>query len=198
MMAAITINHLSETVQSDTIGVAYIYCNYKAQADQTATSLLAAILKQLMQAQSSIAEPVARLYDHHAKRRTKPSLEEVFTALQSVSANYSSVYVVVDALDECPDKDRARSQLLARLRSLQQNIDLHLMVTSRFIPDIEVEFRSMPRLEVRVSDADVKHFVAGQMDRLPKCVQRDDELQDLVQDKIVQAVDGMLVLRIPV
>jgi len=196
IMAATTIDHLLGTVQSNTVGVAYIYCNYKATTDQNTTSLLAAILKQLVQARPAIAEPVTRLYNHHANR-TRPSLEETLSALQSVLTNYSSVYVVVDALDECQEKDGTRSQLLAKLRDLQRKADVRLMVTSRFIPDIENEFRLMPRLEIRASDADVERFVMGQMYRLPKCVQRDNELQRFVQDKIVEAVDGMSVFRTP-
>lgn len=72
------------------------------------------------------------------------------------------------------------------------------MVTSRFIPDIVIEFRLIPMLEVRASDADVGQFVGAQMYRLPKCVQRDDELQGFVQDKIVEAVEGMSVFRVHV
>jgi hypothetical protein len=189
IMAATTIDYLSRTLPSNTIGVAYIYCNYKAKADQNATNLLAAILKQLVRARPSIAEPVTRLYND--PNRTKPSLEEILSALQSILTNYSSVYIVVDALDECQEKDGTRSQLLAKLRDLQRNADMRLMVTSRFIPDIENEFKLALRLEVRASDADVKRFVMGQMYRLPKCVQRDDELRRVVQDKIAEAVDGM-------
>jgi hypothetical protein len=87
----------------------------------------------------------------------------------------------------------APSQLLAKLRDLQCKPDLRLMVTSRFIPDIVVEFRLMPMLEVRASDADVEQFMGAQMYRPPKCVQRDDERQGFVQDKIVEAVKGMSV-----
>jgi hypothetical protein len=195
MMAAITVDHLLNTVQSDAIGVSYIYCNYKAQADQNTTTLLAAILKQLVRNQPSIADPVTRLYDLHATCNTRPSLDEIFSALQSVLAIYSTVYVVIDALDECPDRDGTRSQLLAKLRDLQQRIDLHLMATSRLIPDIVREFTGMPMLEVRASNADVQQFVAGQIYRLPKCIQRDDKLQGAVLDKIVEAVDGMYVNR---
>ncbi|RYP26030.1 hypothetical protein DL768_011840 [Monosporascus sp. mg162] len=191
MVAAIAIDHLLRTTQSNTIGVAYIYCDYKAQADQTTPSLLAAILKQLAQARPCVADPVARLHNQHAYRRTRPSLEEIISALRSVLSNYSSVYVVVDALDECASKDGTRSQLLAKLRDLQSNTDMRLMVTSRPITEIENEFRSMPTLEVRASDTDVKRFVLGQIYRLPKCVQRDDELQDFVQNKIVEAADGI-------
>jgi hypothetical protein len=197
MMAATTVDHLLRTLQSDTIGVAYIYCNYKAKADQNTTSLLAAILKQLVQARPSIAEPVTRLYNDPNRTSTRPSLEEILSALQSVLTNYSRVYIVVDALDECQEKDGTRSQLLPKLRDLQRKADMRLMVTSRFIPHIENEFRLALRLEARASDEDVKRFVIGQMYRLPKCIQRDNELQRFVQDKIVEAADGMSVFRTP-
>jgi hypothetical protein len=50
MIAALAIDHLSRTIQNDTNGVVYIYCNYKTRADQNTTILLAAILRQLVQA----------------------------------------------------------------------------------------------------------------------------------------------------
>jgi len=193
-MVAITIDYLLRTVQSNNIGVAYLYCNYTAQADQTTTNLLAAILKQLVQARPSTAEPVARLYNHHASQETRPSPKEIFSALQSTLTCHSSVYLVVDAFDECPDKG-TRSQLLDKLRTLQSKTDLHLMVTSRFIPEIVNGFKSAPTLEVRASEEDVKRFVKGQMYQLPNCVLRDDALQVMVQEKLVEAVDGMLVYR---
>jgi hypothetical protein len=194
-MAATTIDHLLRTLQSDAIGVAYIYCSYKGKSDQNTTSLLAAILKQLVQVRPSIAEPVTRLYND--PKRTRLSLEQIHSALQSILTNYSMVYIVVDALDECQEKDGTHSQLLAKLRDLQRKADMRLMVTSRFIPHIENEFRLALRLEVRASDEDVKRFVIGQMYRLPKCIQRDNELQRFVQDKIVEAADGMSVFRTP-
>jgi Cdc6-like AAA superfamily ATPase len=196
IMAAATIDHLSRTLPSSTTGVAYIYCNYKAETDQSATSLLAAILKQLVQARPSSAEPLIRLYDEYANRR-RMSLNEIMDALQSVLAKYSSVYIIVDALDEYQENDGTRSQLLAKLRDLQRQADVRLMVTSRFIQDIQDEFRQALRLEVQADNADMKQFVMGQMYRLPKCVQRDNELRKLVQDKIVEAADGMLVFRTP-
>lgn len=191
MMTAIAIDHILKIVWSGAVGVAYVYCNYKAQVDQNAAGLLAAILKQLVQARPSIAEPVEILYMQHADRGTKPSLEEIFEALQSVIGSYSSVYLAVDALDECPDRDGTRRQFLAKLQDLQSGTDLRLFATSRFIPDIVDEFNAALTLEIRASDGDVKRFVAGQTYRLPKCIQRDDTLQDMMQERVVQAVDGM-------
>ena len=193
MMAAITIDYLLRTMQGNNIGVAYLYCNYKAHADQNTTNLLSAILKQLIQAQSFIAKPVVRLYNHHARRRTRPSPEEIFSALQSVLASHSSVYLVIDAFDECSDREGMRSDLFNKLHTLQSKTDLHLMVTSRFIPEVVNEFKSALTLEVRASEADVRRFVKARMDQLLKCVQHDDALQVEVQEELVKAADGMLV-----
>ncbi|KAK2792301.1 hypothetical protein FQN52_003778 [Onygenales sp. PD_12] len=194
MVAAITIDHLLRTVQSNNIGVAYLYCNYKVQADQTTINLLAAILKQLLPTLPSMMEPVIQLYDQHARKGTRLSLDNIVGVLRSVLASQSSVYLVVDALDECSDEQGTRSQLLDKLRALQSETDLHIMATSRWIPEIVNEFKSVSTLEIRASEADVKRFVRGQMYRLPSCVQRDNALQLMVQEKLVQAADGMFLL----
>lgn len=191
MVAAIAADHLLRSVQSSSVGVVYVYCNYKAKEEQDISSLLAAMAKQLVQARPSAAEPVERLHMQHANRGTKPSPDEIFSVLQEVVAKYSTVYIVVDALDECRDNDGTRRQFLARLRELQAGQDIRLIATSRFIPEIEVKFRTAIRLEVRASNEDVRRFVVGQMYRLPKCIQRDPALQKIVEEEIPERVDGM-------
>ncbi|KAF2463616.1 ankyrin, partial [Lindgomyces ingoldianus] len=194
MVAAIAIDYLLKSVQSSSSGVAYVYCNYKAQEEQEASSILAAVVKQLVQARPSTAEPIERLHKQHANRGTKPSLEEIFSTLWEVVAKHSIVYIVVDALDECRDSDGTRSQFLARLRELQVGQDIRLIATSRFIPEVEVEFQTAVRLEVRASNEDVRRFVAGQIYRLPKCIQRNPALQKMIEEKIPETVDGMFLL----
>ena len=169
----------------------HVYCNYKAEEEQDASRLLAAMVKQLVQARPSAAEPVERLHKQHADRGTKPSLDEIFGVLREVVAKYTTVYILVDALDECRDRDGTRSRFLARLRELQAGQDIRLIATSRFIPEVEVEFRTAVRLEVRASNEDVRRFVAGQIYRLPRCIQRDPALQKTVEEKIPETVDGM-------
>jgi len=44
---------------------------------------------------------------------------------------------------------------------------------------------------VRASEEDVRRFVVGQIPRLSNCIQRDEELKHAVQNKIVEAVNGM-------
>ncbi|KAF2787420.1 ankyrin, partial [Melanomma pulvis-pyrius CBS 109.77] len=189
MVAAIAIDHLMNLAQKSAYGVAYVYCNYKSQADQDTTSILTAILKQLVQGRPLALGPVERLHQKHASRGTRPSLDDAFSALQDVVAQYPYVFIVVDALDEC--QRETRRQLLSKLLALQKEADVRLIATSRFVLDVEDALRPAIRLEVKASDEDIKKFVVGQICRLPKCVQR---LQDEVQKSVVEAVDGMFLL----
>jgi hypothetical protein len=161
IMAAIAIDYLYNETSCDNIGVAYLFCTYNAQTDQSAQSLLAALLKQLVQSRLDIATSVTHIYEHHLKEKTRPSLNEIFGNLQSVCSNYAVVYIVVDALDECTDKDGERGRLIDKLHKLQAKLDVRLLFTSRFIPEITQKFQSDPTLEVRASEEDVRRFVTG-------------------------------------
>ena len=79
--------------------------------------------------------------------------------------------------DEHNDREGARSQLLPKMRKLQQRTNVRPMATSRFILEIAEESRSAPQLEVRAGNEDVRQSVAGQMPRLPKYIQRDEKLR---------------------
>lgn len=166
-----------------------MYYNYKAQEEQDTSSLLAAILKQLVQGRLSTVEHIERLHQKHASKGTKLSLDEIYNTLRDMLAHYTTVYIVIDTLDEC--QDGTRHQFLAKLRDFHTGKDVRLMATARFIPDIKDTFRGTLRLEVRASEEDVKRFIAGQIYRLPRYIQRDPVLQNLLQEKIVDTVDGI-------
>lgn len=187
MIAAIAINHLYSTTTGN-IGIAYLFCNYKAQISQSASSLLAALLKQLVQNRPEIATPVTQMYELHSKQGSRPPSSEILQALDSVCSSYTTIYIVVDALDECSDGDGARRELISKLRELQVKRGVQLLCTSRFISEVTQEFQSDPTLEVRANEEDVRRFVLGQMSRLPKY---NELLQRIIQDKITEAVDGM-------
>ncbi|KAH5034899.1 hypothetical protein HBI75_092960 [Parastagonospora nodorum] len=192
MVVAIAVDHLLDSAQNGAYGVAYVYCNYKSQADQDTVSILAAILKQLVQSRPSTLGPVEKLHQKHTGRGTKPTLDDIYSALRDMLVQYPYVHIVVDALDEC--QNETRRELCAKLLDLQKGADMRLMVTSRFVPDVEETFRLASRLEVEASDEDVKQFVAGQIHRLPGCVQRSAALRTLVQERVVEAVGGMFLL----
>jgi len=118
MITSIVIDHLWTIFQNNTsIGIAYLYCNYQRQ--QKPADLLMSLLKQLVQRKPSIPEDVKDLYKCHKDERTRPSLDEISQALQSVVPDYSRAFIIVDALDECQVSDRGRQRFLAELFNIQ-------------------------------------------------------------------------------
>ena len=83
------------------VGIAYLYCNFRQQHEQTSSDLIVSLLKQLVQERPSIPDVVKNLYSYHKPKRTCPSPDEILNALHSVTAFYSKTFIVIDALDEC-------------------------------------------------------------------------------------------------
>jgi hypothetical protein len=188
------VDALSERFQNnDSIVVAYVYCDFKRQNEQTLEHLLASVLKQLAQGRPSLPESVKSLYDQKAKK-SRPSVDDTLTVLQSVAADYSRVFIVIDALDECRAKDGCRTQLLSKLSNLQTKCGTNLFATSRYIPEIMMEFKQAPLLEIRANEQDVWRYIDGRISRLPSFVRNSQDLQQEIKTEIVKAVDGMYVL----
>ncbi|KAL6709052.1 hypothetical protein ACN47E_002179 [Coniothyrium glycines] len=194
MIAAITIDHLQRKVQDQDIGIAYVYCSYQRRAEQSVNNLLAAILKQLLHDRPRVTEMLSELHIRHVSRNTKPSEQDLSKSLETVLSSYQTVYLVIDALDECIERFLGPTSLLTICYDLQKTSDFRIMVTSRHTAEIHEKFEGLPQLEVRASSADVARYVKGQIHHLPPCIREDSDLQDQVQGKIIDAADGMFLL----
>jgi hypothetical protein len=193
ILTSIVVDELSTRFQdqSDSIFVVYVYFNFKRQKEQTPKAILASLLRQLAQGRSSLPEGVKFLHSQCSNKRKEPSIEDIASILQSVAAEYSRVFMVVDALDECREQDGYRAQVLSRLFDLQSKCAINLFITSRHIPQIVKEFSPDQSLEIRAHEQDVCKYVDGHTSHLPSFVQSNPDLQREIKAAIVEAVDGM-------
>lgn len=195
MITSIVIDHLCNTFQNEAdIGVAYLYCNYRRKEEQSPDQLLLSLVKQLVQELPSVPDGVKSLYERHKKKRTRPSFDEISTVLHSVAVEYSKVFIVIDALDECYSSDGYRQKLLSEIFSLQTKTTTNVFGTSRFIPEITRQFQESISLEIRASDDDVRKYLDGKMSLLRPFVSRNLALQEEIKTEIINAVDGMYVV----
>ncbi|KAF4997410.1 hypothetical protein FDECE_12088 [Fusarium decemcellulare] len=195
MLTSIVVNHLLQVSYEDrTIGVAYIYCDFRRHNDQKGSDLIASLLKQLCQGRGTLPEGVKMLFSKHQAPRTHPSLSELRRALQEVAAEYSRVLLVVDALDECETADGCLIHFLEHIFNLQAETNTNLFATSRFIPEIMQKFEQARSLEIRATQHDVRRYLDDRMKRLPTFVQNRPELQEEVKARILEIVQGMFLL----
>ncbi|KAJ7832561.1 hypothetical protein B0H14DRAFT_2304714, partial [Mycena olivaceomarginata] len=123
---SIAVDHLRAQSQDKNFGVACIYLDHKDTKKQTPSNLLSGLWRQLV-FEKTITPQTQRLYDQHNEKRTRPSLEEIREVLCSALKEWSKVYILVDAVDECPEDQR--QILLEHLAGLGPTINL--MITSR-------------------------------------------------------------------
>jgi Cdc6-like AAA superfamily ATPase len=190
ILTSIVVNELEKRFQDDgSTALAYLYCNFNRQDEQKPEDLLASLLKQLSKGRP-LSESVKSLYTR-CKTKTRPSVDEITTVLQSIVAEYSQVFILIDALDECQAQNGCRTQMLSKLFDLQAKCGINLFATSRFIPDIIEAFKQDPRLEIRANEQDVYRYIDGRISHLPSFVRSNLDLQQEIKTKLVKAVDGM-------
>jgi Cdc6-like AAA superfamily ATPase len=195
ILTSIVVEELTTLFSTDpTVGIAYIYCNFRRQDEQKIDDLLRSLLKQLSESQPSLPGTVKDLYDRDKTKRTPPSLDEISRSLQTVATLYSRVFIIIDALDECQASHGCREKFLSEIFNLQIKTGTNLFTTSRFIPEITEKFDEGLRLEIRASNQDVQRYLDGYMSQLPRYVLRSSDLQDEIKTNIIKAVNGMCVI----
>ena len=191
VLASIAINHLWNEVRTDRIGVAYIYCDYLKYQEQSHVHLVGSLLKQLAEQRNPISGSLRNHYDEHKISNTDPTPRRTFEVLKAECDSWSRVFLIVDALDECSEKDATRQRLVEGLLSLQGSNRINILVTTRPIPSILCEFEVWERLAIRANSADIQKYLLGQMDRFSKRVVVGKDLQEQIISAIIDAADGM-------
>jgi hypothetical protein len=176
-----------------------IFCNHKERTDQTYTDLVASLLRQLVEERGTVSMQVEKLYTEHTKKNTRPTSQEFLDALKrEISAFCSTVFIVVDALDEGPEHEGMRADLVADLRNLGGAC--RLMITSRDLPSIGEIMVGVPRLEIHAHAGDIEKYIEVRLSREPRLrrlLEHDSELQELLIPTVKDKSDGMWVVLLP-
>jgi arsenate reductase-like glutaredoxin family protein len=146
----------------DDVGLACVYFNYK-EAIPTA-AIIPNILKQLLERTSTLSQATKDLYAQcHEKRDTKPSLQDVLQLLNAEMSRISSLFIVLDALDECTVVANTRSKVILELEKIP---NVRLMVTGRRdVEDIVLSKCKNPAiLAIQASPDDMRKCVASQVE----------------------------------
>ncbi|KZV58942.1 hypothetical protein PENSPDRAFT_695624 [Peniophora sp. CONT] len=117
--------------------LAYFYFDYSDTAKQNCQALASSLVFQLA---TCSAKCQAYLQEKQSSR--SPTYDELLVLLSGLLALSGLTYIVIDALDECPERVRNRTGLwrfFEHLRSFwdQDDIDVRVFVTSR--PEIDIK-----------------------------------------------------------
>jgi len=139
--------------------MAYFFFDFKDTGKQDARALLSSILIQLSNQSHSLCDVLLTLYSTHHCGSQQPSDSELTQCLVEMLGVPGEVpiYIVIDALDECPittGTSSPRRKVLALVEKLVNlNLpNLHLCITSRPEIDIRISLSSLDRNSICLHD----------------------------------------------
>ena len=185
--------------------MAYFYFDFRDTDKQNLHNLLPSLLTQLSARSDNRCEILSCLYKVHDDGAEKPSTSTMVGCLKEMLAlpGQGPIYIILDALDECPNTfgiPSPRKQVLDLLKDLVglQLSDLHICVTSRPEIDIRVALEPLAFEPVSVHDQSgqqkdiedyIRSVVYADSDTAMRRWRNKDK--ELVIETLTERADGM-------
>ena len=185
------------------ISMAYFYFDFRDINKQNRRDLLPSLITQLSDQSHRHCDILNCLYLKHESGAQKPSEDELIQCLKDMLTlpDQQPIYLIIDALDECPDTSglpSPREQVLGLVNELVKlsSPNLRLCVTSR--PEIDIRRALEPLTSLRVSlheqsgqRQDIVNYVTSVVQSDAKMSRWRDEDKKLVIETLSEGADGM-------
>jgi hypothetical protein len=166
------VDHLRQMRTTGLATVGYFYVDFRERAKQEARGLLSSLLTQLSTQSDRFCHILASLYASHERGQEEPSEDDLAQCLREMLEDPSQapVFIVVDALDECPNSEGLPTPREQALKIVKELVELklqhlHLCITSR--PEIDIRGVLDPLKSYSVS----LHDEAGQIEDIARYVE---------------------------
>ena len=177
--SSLVVDRLCDQSRGQNTSVTCFYFDFAAREEQSATSILGSLLKQLISGMERIPEEISRVLQEQetAVSGYKPQLVSIVRMLQLITSSQRT-FMVIDGLDECTPVQRFR--LFDSLKEILENSPgSRIFVTGR--PNICVEVET--RLAARVTSISVGP-PRGDIDRFLHFRLNEDETPDAMDESL--------------
>ena len=160
---SVVVDYMFSNYASEDTKVVYIYCDYKDQAAQTASNLIACLARQMIGHPAALPQQLVALHRDLISQKKRPSLDELKTLLIGLCNQSARTYIIVDALDEC-EANHERRLLLRMLEVLPPKL-VRLFVTSRpNSEDISRHLSKASQIIITAPESDLREYIIEKME----------------------------------
>jgi hypothetical protein len=172
---------------------AFFYFSFSEDRKQHDDDLLRSLVAQLGWREPGLS--ILRQAYQNAKQNV-PGPDELESILLASIRPCSRVYLLVDALDECPEDHETRQSVLARIERLTQDApNLRVFATSRELDRIRESMELLSAEPLRVIahavDADIQIYLAKEVSHDRSLCKLSLEMRTLIESTIASQADGM-------
>jgi hypothetical protein len=183
--------------------LAFFYLDFREDQKKELRGLLSSLLVQLCHQSDSYSDLLFKFYSEHAKGRRRPSDDALVRCLKDLLKlpGLAPVYLIVDALDECPNTSAVPSPRAEVLNLIEKLIEsrfpnLRICVTSRPETDIKdvldpLKFHSVSLHDQSEQNKDIEDYIKAVINTHPKNRRWKAEHKQLVIDVLTKKADGM-------
>jgi hypothetical protein len=200
ILSSTIIEHLLQHCHSDTSMVtAYFYFDFNDAQKQDPELMLRSLLSQLLQRSAAVPKGVDAFFSACNNETRQPSLHALLEVLPQVMQQFTHVYIVLDALDECTQ----RPELIDMLETVAgwQLGNMHVLMTSRKERDIESSLESYVKeedtlcLQREVVDKDIQRYVQQRLsdDKTLAKWNKDAAIRQEIEAALMHGAQGMYV-----
>jgi len=191
------IDTLCDGIGEDNVAVACVYADFNAHKEQSATGVLAALLKQLVAGAEPIQEEIKEAYERAKKAVYGRALRlpEIRAILVKSISSLRRGFICIDALDEFPTKHRP--EIWDSLRHIVRECpNIRLFITGR--PQIREEVRKyFPRYPdlpaLKPTEEDIQEYLTMRLSKDPEPDAMDTELEADILRTISEKISGAYV-----
>jgi Ankyrin repeats (3 copies)/NACHT domain len=198
-----------DEINKEKLGVlVYYYFSFRDKRSQEVRLLLYSLLTQLVRGlvhevpelpgRYYLPKAFRNLYDKY-QPASEPTTEDLIATFQGISGESKEIYIVIDALDECP-LQRDREDVIKFLKefSLCAQTSTHILITSREEEDIkdtinEVLGEDCYRVSIqnkRVND-DIRVYLQASMAEDSVFKKWSPQVQDKVIEHLMEKANGV-------
>ena len=183
--------------------LAFFYCDFREEEKMGLRGLLSSLLFQLCHQSDSYDDVLYNFYSEHAKGSRRPSDDALVGCLKDTLklSRQAPMYLIVDALDECPNTPAIRSphaKVLSLIEGLikVESPNLHICVTSR--PEMDIKsvlspliFRSVSLHDESGQKRDIEDYIKSVINTHQNNKGWNAKHKQLVVNVLMEKADGM-------
>ena len=183
--------------------MAYYFFDFRDANKQDCYGLLSSLVSQLSAESDSCYDILSKLYSDNMNGRLKPDIDLLKECMKDMLnlPGQGPIYIIVDALDECPNSSGTPSAREEVLELIGELVDLelpnvHLCVASRPEMDIRVILDPLTTLKISLHDEtgqkeDIVKYIKFVVSSDRNMQRWNEDIKQLVVFTLSNKADGM-------
>ena len=192
--SSLVVDRLCDQAREEDIAVAWLYCDFQTQQEQTTANMMGAILRQLV-GRGEIPNDIRGAFQEAKKvGGRRPLLADLIRMLKITIASLLRVFICIDALDECLPK--YLPELLESLRDIsRESPRTRIFLTGRphAKEAIQRYFAKAVAISIRPNQGDIKNYLEMRLERDEEPDAMNNDLRMNIVRTILEKMSDMCV-----